>query len=258
VSTDPNAPSNSDTALFLVMPAYNEQDNIEAVVAQWHPVVEKIGGDARLLIVNDGSKDNTSAILHELEKRTVEGNVLKFPRLIALDKPNSGHGATCLFAYNKAIELGAKYIFQTDSDGQTDPDEFWKFWEKRADFDFIIGSRGGRQDGFSRIVVTKVLKLVIWLIFGEKVRDANTPFRLMRAGRLAKILAVIPKDFFLSNVLVSTIAVKWKERCVWEPITFKPRQGGVNSINLRRIFKIGWKAVGDFCAIKRQLKARSE
>jgi glycosyltransferase involved in cell wall biosynthesis len=233
--------------LYIVMPAYNEQDNIEAVVAQWHPVAEKIGGGAKLCIVNDGSRDATFAKLQTLQVR--------FPHLLAIDKPNSGHGATCLFAYRLALADGADYIFQTDSDGQTDPEEFWQFWEARHDIDFAIGTRGGRQDGFARKVVTRVLRLVIWLVFGEWVRDANTPFRLMKTARLREVLKVIPPNFFLSNVVITTIAVKWHERCRWFPITFKPRQGGVNSINLKRIFKIGWQALGDFRKIKEQLKS---
>jgi glycosyltransferase involved in cell wall biosynthesis len=232
--------------LYIVMPAYNEQENIHTVVAQWHPIVEQIGEESRLLIVNDGSKDNTYSQLVELQKQ--------YPLLIAIDKPNSGHGATCLFAYRKAIEAGADYIFQTDSDGQTLPEEFGQFWMERYRCDFTIGARDGRQDGLGRIFVTRVLRLVIWLILGEWVKDANTPFRLMRTERLVEILKVIPTDFFLSNVLITTIAVKWKEQCKWIPITFRPRQGGVNSINLKRIFKIGWKAIGDFRKINKNLK----
>ena len=54
-----------------------------------------------------------------------------FPQLIPLDKPNSGHGATVLYLYRYAIENGADYIFQTDSDGQTNPEEFWQMYENR-------------------------------------------------------------------------------------------------------------------------------
>ena len=53
--------------LYIVMPAYNEQANIETVVQQWHPVVEKVGADSRLMIVNDGSKDNTINIIKKKE-----------------------------------------------------------------------------------------------------------------------------------------------------------------------------------------------
>ena len=235
--------------LFIVMPAYNEAENIEDVIKQWHPVAEKINADGcecRVVIANDGSKDNTWEMLQSLQD--------KYPYLTPLDKPNSGHGATVLYLYRYALEQGANFIFQTDSDGQTLPEEFWPMWEKRSEANFHIGTRGGRQDGASRVFVTKTLRLVVWLLFGVWVKDANTPFRLMSAQALSRILKVVPEDFFLANVAVSAIAVKWKESIAWYPITFRPRQGGVNSINMKRIFKIGWKALGDFRKINNRIQ----
>lgn len=231
--------------LYIVMPAYNEEANIETVVQEWHPVVEGIGPDCRLVVVNDGSKDKTYDKLLELKE--------KYPQLEPVTKANSGHGATVLFAYNYALEHGADYIFQTDSDGQTRPDEFGPFWEDRKLYDAIIGHRNHRQDGFSRVFVTKTLKLVIRLVFGVSVTDANTPFRLMPRATLEKYLPKIPKDFNLSNVILSVLLVKNKDNVKFVPITFRPRQGGVNSINLKRIFKIGIQAVKDFRVIKKTI-----
>lgn len=234
--------------LYIVMPAYNEAENIEDVIKQWHPVAEKInanGGECRVVIANDGSKDNTWEMLQSLQD--------KYSYLIPLNKANSGHGATVLYLYRYALEQGTNFIFQTDSDGQTLPEEFWPMWEKRSEANFHIGTRGGRQDGVSRVFVTKTLRLVVWLMFGVWVKDANTPFRLMNAENLKKVMKVIPEDFFLANVAVSAIAVKWRERIAWYHITFRPRQGGVNSINMKRICKIGWKALGDFRTINRNL-----
>ena len=105
-----------EDSLYIVMPAYNEEANIEAVVKEWHEVVAKIGPESRLVVVNDGSKDNTYGKLLELAD--------KYPQLTPVTKENSGHGATLLFAYNYAVDHKADYIFQTDSDGQTNPDEF--------------------------------------------------------------------------------------------------------------------------------------
>lgn len=235
--------------LYMVLPAYNEEANIEAVVKQWHPVCEKINADghvAKLVIANDGSKDNTGKVLEELQT--------KYPHLIGLTKPNSGHGATVLFLYRYAIEHGANYIFQTDSDGQTMPEEFGQMWNNREKYDFQIGTRGGRQDGASRVFVTKTLRLVVWLMFREWVKDANTPFRLMKADKLQAIMERIPEDYNLANVAVSAIAVKWNYKIGWYPITFRPRQGGVNSINMKRIFKIGVKALTDFKQINKNLR----
>jgi len=234
--------------IYFVMPAYNEAENIEETIKQWYPVVEKLsneGADAKLCIANDGSKDKTYEIMNGLHE--------KFPLFEPLDKPNSGHGATVLYLYRHAISSGANYIFQTDSDGQTNPDEFWQMWDNREKYDFQIGHRLGRQDGGSRVFVTKTLRLVVWLVFHEWVTDANTPFRLMRTDKLQPIMDVIPQNYFLCNVAISAIAVKWNYKIGWYRITFKPRQGGVNSINMRRIFKIGWKALKDLKKINRKL-----
>lgn len=232
--------------LYIVIPAYNEQDTIRDVIVQWYPVVEKVGNDSRLVIVNDGSKDHTYEIMQEYAKSR--------PRLIPLTKENSGHGATVLYAYHYALEKNADYIFQTDSDGQTIPEEFWPFWEQRHDYDLVIGHRSNRQDGFSRVVVTKTLRDVIRFCFGVRITDANTPFRLMEAKTLSAQIELIPGDFNLTNVVLSVIYARKNLRVKYIPITFKPRQGGVNSINLPKIVKIGLRALKDFKAIDRSLK----
>ena len=234
--------------LFIVLPAYNEAENIFNVVEQWLSVAEKIqmnGDQCSLVIANDGSKDNTWEILYDLSNQ--------YPLLTALNKANSGHGATVLYLYRYALSHGADFVFQTDSDGQTLPEEFWQFWENRKNYEFQIGARGGRQDGVGRVFVTKTLRLIVWLMFKVWVKDANTPFRLMKAQALSETLHYIPEDFFLANVAVSAIAAKQRRSIGWYPITFRPRQGGVNSINMRRIFRIGWKALGDFRRINRTI-----
>ncbi|MCR5154964.1 MAG: glycosyltransferase family 2 protein [Lachnospiraceae bacterium] len=232
--------------LYMIVPAYNEEANIEEVVKDWYPVIEKIGGESRLVIIDDGSKDATYAKLQELAKDR--------PFLMPVHKDNSGHGPTILYGYKYALENGADYIFQTDSDGQTLPSEFEQFWEKRADYDMVIGHRKGRQDGFSRVFVTKVLKLTCRLCFHVTVTDANTPFRLMKAEALKEIIDYIPDDYNLSNVLISVLFLKKKYDVVFIPITFRPRQGGVNSINMKKIFKIGKKALKDFSHLNKVIK----
>lgn len=116
----------------------------------------------------------------------------------------------------------------------------------------VIGHRNNRQDGFSRIVVTKTLKAVIKLCFGVSVTDANTPFRLMKTKKLKENL--VPENFNLSNVIISVIYAKKELPVKYIPITFRPRQGGVNSINLKKITKIGIQAIKDFNEINKTLK----
>lgn len=232
--------------LYIVMPAYNEEENIESVVKEWHEVVEKIGNDSKLVVVNDGSKDKTYEKLCELKKQ--------YPCLEPVTKPNGGHGATVLFAYQYALDKKADYIFQTDSDGQTLPSEFWNFWKDRNKHAAIIGHRNHRQDGFSRVFVTKTLKFVLWCIFGLKITDANTPYRLMKREVLEKYIKRIPENFNLSNVMLTVLLIDNKEDVEFRPITFRPRQGGVNSINFKKIIGIGKQAVKDFRRIKKEMK----
>ena len=230
--------------LYIVMPAYNEEANIEAVGSQWHPLVEKIGSDSRLVVMDDGSKDHTYEKLKDLQK--------KFPQLVGVTKENEGHGATVLRAYHYAVDHGADYVFQTDSDGQTLPEEFWPLWENRQRGGLLIGQRKGREDGISRVFVTRVLRLVLFAVFRVWVKDANTPFRLMKASELEQVLKKIPEGFNLSNVIMTVIYEK-ENKVTYYPITFRPRQGGVNSINLRKISRIGWQAVKDFRRIRKEL-----
>lgn len=232
-------------SLYIVMPAYNEESNIEKVIEHWYPVVEKIGDDSRLVVINDGSKDKT----YEKIQKCGENR----PRLIGIDKKNEGHGATVLYGYHYAIEAGADYIFQTDSDGQTLAEEFWSLWESREKCGLLIGHRKGRQDGISRVFVTKTLKLVLFLTFGVWVKDANTPYRLMKAGQLKEVLKKIPEGFNLSNVIMTVIYEKEKLGVEYYPITFRPRQGGKNSINMKRIIGIGKKAWSDFRKLSRSI-----
>lgn len=234
--------------LYIIIPAYNEEENIRQVIDDWYPVVEAHNGDgeSRLIVIDDGSKDSTYSIMQEYAKER--------PLFCPVTKPNGGHGATVLYGYHYALEHGADYIFQTDSDGQTLPSEFEQFWEKREQYDMVIGWRKGREDGASRVFTTKVLKLVIKLCFGVTVTDANTPFRLMKADTLKEYIGLVPKDFNLSNVLISVIYTKKGCSMKYIPITFRPRQGGVNSINMKRIFGIGKQALSDFRRINKALK----
>jgi len=229
--------------LYIVMPAYNEAANISRTIGKWHPLLELGSEDSRLVIFNDGSRDDTLAVCRSL--------VAAYPRLTVIDKPNSGHGPTCLTAYAYALEHGADYIFQTDSDDQTEPDEMRALWAARHDYDIQIGLRKNRRDGFSRIIVSKVLKGVLLLIFKVRIPDANTPFRLISRPALQNYLALIPPNFFLANVLMSALAVRRNDQIRWQPITFRPRTAGVNSINLKKIFRIGLRALSDLSAAEK-------
>lgn len=231
--------------LYLVMPAYNEEENIERVIREWYPIVERHNkeGKSRLVVFNDGSKDKTAEKGKALMK--------ELPLLEIHDKPNSGHGPTVICAYDYAIRMGADYIFQTDSDGQTDPDEFEAFWNARSQYDGIFGLRTSRADGVGRLFVEKVISCLLKFYFGVSIPDANAPFRLMKAEVVAKYLKRLPEDYCLPNIMLTTYFVYYKEKFAFRKISFKPRAAGTNSINLKRIVRIGWKALFEFRMFKK-------
>lgn len=236
-------------SLYIVIPAYNESENIEQLVKDWYPIVEKYNGNglSRMVVIDDGSKDNTYSLLQQLAADR--------PMLVPLTKPNGGHGATVLYGYRYAIENNADYIFQTDSDGQTLPEEFHDFWAMKDHCDAILGNRKNRQDGFSRKFVENTLRLILRLTFGVRVPDANAPFRLMKRQLVEKYIRKIPENFNLPNVMFTTYFAYFKENLAFKAVTFKPRQGGTNSINIRKIVKIGWTALKDFYQLKKSINA---
>lgn len=234
-------------SLYIVIPAYNERENIRRTIEQWYPVVEKYNGDgkSRLVIINDGSKDDTYEIMQEYAAQR--------PLFQPMTKPNGGHGSTVLFGYRYAIEQGADYIFQTDSDGQTNPAEFDAFWEARKEYDAIIGNRVVRGDGKSRKFVENTVCFLLRVVFGVQVQDANAPFRLMRSELVKKYIDRLPENYNLPNIMFTTYFTYYHEKVAFKPITFQPRQGGVNSINIPKIVKIGWKALQDFYGFRKEM-----
>ncbi len=236
-------------SLYIVMPAYNEEENIEEIISSWYKILNLASENSRIVIADSGSTDNTNKVLTKLKKQ--------YPKLVILSKGLKQHGPKLIQLYKYAIENGAEYIFQTDSDGQTNPDEFEEFWKLRKKHDAIIGNRVVRGDGKSRKFVENTLCSILRVIFGVKLSDANAPFRLMKTSLVAKYIDRFKEDYNLTNVMLSVFFTYYNENVIFKEITFKPRQAGVNSINLKKIFKIGIASLKDFNNFKKEMKNES-
>lgn len=94
--------------LFIIIPAYNERENIRQVLDDWYPVIQAHSGngESRLVVIDDGSKDDTYIIMQEYAK--------EHPLFSPITKTNSGHGATVLYGYHYALDHWVQIlIFQT-------------------------------------------------------------------------------------------------------------------------------------------------
>ncbi|MBO6208495.1 MAG: glycosyltransferase family 2 protein [Lachnospiraceae bacterium] len=231
--------------LYIVMPAYNEEENIREVVKNWYACLEGKDEGSRLVVADSGSSDLTHKYLKSMQR--------ELPQLEILTDTQKQHGPKLMALYRYAIEQGADYIFQTDSDGQTLPQEFPAFWDARGKYDLVLANRSVRGDGKARAFVEKVVCLLLKLYFGVRLQDANAPFRLMKAEVLEKYLDRLPDDYNIPNIMFTTYFAYYKEKMKFMEITFRPRKAGKNSINFGRIFAIGWKALGDFHRFKKEM-----
>ena len=230
--------------LYLVMPAYNEEANIEQVVRSWYPVLKDASPESRMVVADSGSTDRT----HELLKALQE----ELPQLEILEDTEKQHGPKLIALYALAVERKADYVFQTDSDGQTDPKEFGAFWERRERYDGIFGYRADRKDGLQRAAVEKVVCRLLRRYFGVKVPDANAPFRLMKTEALAKYLGRLPEDYALPNIMLTAFFADGEEHILFRTVSFRERAGGVNSIDARKIIQIGRESLQDFRKFRKE------
>jgi glycosyltransferase involved in cell wall biosynthesis len=213
--------------LAIVIPAYNEAACIEAVILEWLAIAEET--DGIVIVVNDGSRDCTGKILDEMALRAL--------RLKVVHQANAGHGVAVMRGYREAIAMRPAFVFQTDSDDQFKALDFWKLWEKRSLSPFVLGYREARQDPLHRLVITRILRGLNFLLFGASIKDANIPYRLIRTGFLRGVLELMPDAPFAPNIFLSILGKKTGCTLFEIPITHQERHTGTVSIMRWRLGK---------------------
>jgi glycosyltransferase involved in cell wall biosynthesis len=224
-----------DPELSIVMPVYNEEECIGEVIEQVQSaILAKLPG-SELLAVDDGSTDATPEIIDRLAEAS--------PQLVSLHKENGGHGDALLFGLRHAR---GKYLFLMDSDGQTVPEDFWHLWDKRSGSQFVVGVRQDRNDPAHRLVIARLLRYGIRLLFGVKCRDANVPFKLMSAGFWRRVNGLIPRDTLAPSIFLSVAAAGCLDDVVEVNIRHLPRTTGTCTIRYFKLFRFCVHALGQF------------
>ena len=218
--------------LGLVMPVYNEVECIVDVVESWRQELNRLDIDYMMIVLNDGSRDGTAEAL-----TCFAGD----ERITIINKENSGHGPTILLGYCKALQM-AHWVFQCDSDNEMKPQSFSGLWEKRERFDALFGVRESRRQNFGRSFISFISRLTVRLLFRDRVIDVNTPYRLMRAEVLCKIVEQIPKNTFAPNVIISGVLSKAGIRVYNHPVPHQGRKTGTISIVKLKLWKAAIKA----------------
>lgn len=205
--------------LSVFFPAYNEEGNIENVVLKAKKVLEGLNLSSwEILIINDGSKDKTLEIARDLTKLD--------KRIKLIDhKVNRGYGAAL-----KSGFYNAKYdwIAFTDSDGQFDFGEIKNFLktQEETNADLVIGFYKRRQESKFKIITSKVWELLVFMLFGLRVKDIDCGFKLISK----KVIDSIPRlesergAFISSEFLIK--AKKAGFKIVEIPVSHFPRKSG--------------------------------
>jgi dolichol-phosphate mannosyltransferase len=207
-------------SLAVVMPVYNEEASVGAVVNEWMRALDALGEPFALLALDDGSGDGTLRVLDELRDGFPE-------RVIVSTHANRGHGQTCLEGYRRASRLGARYVLQIDSDGQCDPRFLPALWNLRSQYTVVYGMRTRRDDGMARVAMSRALRALLRVRFKVDCPDANVPYRLMRTADVIDAVNAIPATVDLANVALAVLLAS-NPACThgFVPIAFRRRYAG--------------------------------
>lgn len=229
--------------LTVVMPAYNEADNIRAAVADVAAHVFQAVPDAELLVVDDGSRDATPEVLAELAAQD--------PRLRVLRQPNGGHGE----ALRNGIEAAeGEHLLLLDSDRQIALDRFPAHWARLGEVDAIIGMRVVRHDPAHRLMLTRAMRALFRAGFGTVPQDANIPYKLFPRSAWREARATIPPGCLIPSALMGLWLMRSGLRVEEVEIEHRPRAAGETVLKPWRLAKFCWRALGDVRRFRRAVR----
>lgn len=201
--------------LSIVIPAYNEEDNLEWLVKDMVIGAPKLGiTDLEIVIVDDGSTDKTGKIADKLSK--------EFKNVRAIHKPNGGYCSALLRGIKEAKK---DYIAYFPADGQTlmrDIKECIPFLGKA---DIVLGDRGKRLDySLYRQFLSHVYLILLRIFYGNPYRDINW-FHIWKKEKIQNIELISKGIFILAEIV---IRFKKKKYLIREaPVPYRSRRGGV-------------------------------
>jgi len=222
--------------LSIVLPAYNEEENIATAVSRCFTVLEQLGMPHEVVVVNDGSADSTPAICKKLAQENTRFRLVDFER-------NKGYGVALRTGF---LAARFRHVFYTDSDNQFDVSELKYLLPIIDTYDLVVGFRVYRYDRPMRIFLSWGYNLLVRLVFGIRVHDVDCAFKLFRR-EIFDGMQLESNDFFIDTEIV----VKSKRlgyRLNEVGVRHYPRMAGKTTVRpsdiprtLRTLFRI-WKS----------------
>jgi glycosyltransferase involved in cell wall biosynthesis len=201
-------------SISVVLPAYNEEENISAMVTDVLTTIEPITSDFEIVVVDDGSRDRTAEIVRELSAR--------FPPVRLVQHPtNQGYGAAVYTGFTSATK---ELVFFTDADNQFVLSEINRFLPCISQAELVVGYRAPRRDPWYRVLFGRGWSLLVTLLFGYTARDIDCAFKLFRREILDRVAVNSRGATFSAEFLVRSKRHGYKIAEV--PVTHRPRLAG--------------------------------
>jgi glycosyltransferase involved in cell wall biosynthesis len=212
--------------ISAVMPAYNEEANLEESVGRMAKALETHSRGFEIIVVDDGSQDGTAGVLERLKGAQPTLRVIRHP-------VNRGYGAALRSGFD-AARFG--WIFLMDADNQFDPMEVELLLARAADADIVAGYRKHRRDPLLRRLNAWAFFTLVRVLFGRLVRDVNCAFRLTRKDLLARM--ALHSEGALINTEMLVLARQLHARVIEVPVHHYPRTAGKQTgANVRVVFR---------------------
>lgn len=228
-----------DIGISIFFPAFNEEENIESVVLQSLEVLSGITSNFEVIVVNDGSVDQTRQISEKLAEQYEQIKVVNHT-------VNRGYGAALRTGFAAAT---MEYIFFVDGDRQFDLSELSLFLPWIEDFDIVTGFRIKRKDPFIRSVNAFGWKVLNRILLGINVRDINCAFKCFKKSVFEVI--TLTTDGAMINAEIYAQALRHSLTIKEIGVHHYPRQAGTQTgANL----KVITNAFRELIRIKNSLK----
>jgi dolichol-phosphate mannosyltransferase len=226
-----------DGSVWVILPTYNEAENIEPFV---DAVSEMLPAGSRILIVDDGSPDGTGEIADRLAAQRENLSVMHRPR-------KEGLGPAYVAGFRAALAGGADLIVEMDADFSHEPAYLPRLLEAAERADLVIGSRyvdgGGVGDwGRLRRAISRGGSAYARLVLGVGVTDLTAGFKCFRREVLEAIdLDTIQSKGYAFQVELTYRAIQHGFRVVEVPIVFRDRRVGTSKMSRRIVAEAIWR-----------------
>lgn len=207
-------------SLTVFLPVHNEADVIEEVLDAFYAKVVS-PTSARLLVCEDGSTDGTGAVLDRLAG--------KYPMRLEKGNLRKGYAGAVRDGLNAVT---TRFVFFADSDGQYDPEDFWRLLPYAQAYDMVIGRKVNRNEPLHRIVLSRGFHLLVKALTGVPLHDMDCGFRILSSDVARAVIPGVESLPFSFWAEFTILAHHEGFRIIEVPVSHRPRLQGTTTIYL--------------------------